>query len=104
MRYDHIVECVRAAHSACISPVAGSLTSARRAATPYIVECPGLTVRDLGARFADKLQGLRLWCRRDCAGEFSVEPIRDAANGRDIGRRLLFADEADAARFRQRWC
>lgn len=78
-------------------------TADERAAMPHAVECPGLTVHDLCARFADALQGRRLWCRENCAGAFSVEPLRDGTTGRDTGRHFVFSDETDAARFRQRW-
>ena len=98
-----VVESVRAAYSARIRPEVGMSTADERAAMPHAVECPGLTVHDLGPAFADALQGRRLWCRENCAGPISVEPIRDDTTGHDTGRRFLFSDEADAAMFRRRW-
>jgi len=95
---------VRAGHAARIRPEVSSPTAARRAAMPYGVECPGLTAHDRGEVFVAEHQGRRMWCRENCRGEFMVEPIRDGTLGQDTGRRFLFADQADAAGFRLRWC
>jgi hypothetical protein len=118
MRYDEIVDprrsadkvsmrkimdALRAANAVQIWPEIGNATAAQQEAMPHVVECDGLTVHDLGQRFAEEFQGRRLWCRKNCRSGFTVTPIRDAALRRDTGRRFSFADEAEAAMFRLTW-
>jgi hypothetical protein len=98
-----IMDAVRAANSVQIWPEIDNATADQQAAMPYIVECDGLTVHDLGHAFAEDFQGRRLWCRKHCQSEFTVAPIRDAALGRDTGRRFAFADQLEAAMFRLTW-
>lgn len=98
-----ITEAVKASHAVRIRPEIGNPTPEQQAAMPFVVECPGLTVHDLGQAFAEEFQGRRLWCRENCQGVFAMESIRPSG-GRDAGRSFRFSDEADAARFRQRWC
>ncbi len=98
-----ILEAVRAAHGERIRPESGWPSPAQRAALPYEVECHGLTVHDMGEAFAAEFHGCERWCRDNCRGAFSVEPIRPEGGGRDTGRRFLFADAADAAAFGRCW-
>ena len=98
-----ILEAVRAAHAERIRPEIGWPNPAERAALRFEVECHGLTVHDLGEAFAAEFHGRERWCRDNCRGAFSVEPIRPEGGGRDTGRRFLFAGAADAAAFRRRW-
>ena len=99
-----ILEAVRAAHAGRTRPEIGWPSPAERAALRFEVECPGLTVHDLGEAFAAEFHGRKRWCRENCRGAFAVEPIRpDGGAGRESGRRFLFSDAADAAAFRRRW-
>ncbi len=68
-----------------------------------MVECFDLTVHDLGDTFAEEFQGRRLWCRQHCEHEFTVQPIWDCAQGRDMGRCCFFADQIEATMFRLTW-
>jgi hypothetical protein len=100
-----MVDGVRAAHAAGMRPEVDRWSGDWRAADlPYAIDCPGLTVRDLGQAFAEEFQGRMLWCRENCQGAFSVEPIRRPEDGRDTGRRFRFAAPDDAAMFRVSWC
>jgi hypothetical protein len=99
-----IMDRVRAAHAARIWPEIDNPTPEQRAAMPFEIDCDGLTVHDFGKAFADEFQGRRLWCRQHCKGAFCIEPMWDAAERRDTGRRFLFRDEMDAALFRLTWC
>ena len=98
-----ILEAVRAAHAERIRPEVGWPNAAERAALRFEVECPGLTLHDLGEAFAAEFHGRKRRCREHCRGAFAVEPISEDGMGRDTGRRFLFADAADAAAFRRRW-
>jgi hypothetical protein len=98
-----ILEAVRVAHAERIRPEIGWPSPAQRAALRSEVECHGLSVHDLGEAFAAEFHGRERWCRDNCRGAFSVEPIRPEGGGRDTGRRFLFAGAADAAAFRRRW-
>jgi hypothetical protein len=68
-----------------------------------MAECPGCAVHDLSEAFADEFWDRRLWCRENCQDEFAVEPVWDRAEGRDTGRRFLFADDIEAVMFRLTW-
>ena len=98
-----VLEALRAAHAERIRPEIGWPSPAERAALRFEVECPGLTVQDLGEAFAAEFHGRKRWCRENCRGAFAVEPVREGGAGRDTGRRFLFADAVDAAAFRRRW-
>ncbi len=98
-----ILEAVRAAHAERIRPEVVWPCPAERTALRFEVECHGLTVHDMGEAFAAGFHGRKRWCRENCRGTFSVEPLRKGGAGRDSGRRFLFADAADAAAFRRRW-
>ena len=95
-----LLDGLKAARAARIWPEIADPTDAQRAAMRYGVDCEGVTVHDLGPAFAYELQALKGWCRENCTREFAVEPIRNAAVGRDTGRRFRFAEEFDAAAFR----
>jgi hypothetical protein len=97
-----ILDAVRAAHAGRIRPEIGWPSPAERAALRFEVECHGLTVHDLGEAFAREIHGRKRWCREHCRSAFAVEPIRPEGEGRDTGRRFLFADAADAVAFRRR--
>jgi hypothetical protein len=118
MRYDEIVntdrdagktsmrrvmDAVRAVNAVQIWPEIVNPTADQQDAMRHVIDCPGLTVHDLGQAFADEFQGRRLWCRKNCRRGFSVAPIREAALERDTGRRFSFADSMEAARFRRTW-
>jgi hypothetical protein len=98
-----IMDGVRAVYAERIWPETDNATADQQDAMRHVVECHGLTVDELGQAFADAFQGRRLWCRKNCRSEFAVAPIRDAALGRDTGRRFSFADSMEAARFRRTW-
>jgi hypothetical protein len=94
---------VRAVYAERIWPEIDNATAEQQTNMPHVVDCHGLTVHDLGQSFAEEFQGRRLWCRKNCQSGFNVAPIRDAALGRDTGRRFSFADSMEAARFRRTW-
>jgi hypothetical protein len=71
---------------------------------PHEIDCEGVTVDDLGEAFADELHGRKRWCRENCAGVFTVEPIRRLPLGPDTGRRFCFSDQTAAAMFRLSFC
>ena len=98
-----ILEAVSAAHAERIRPEVGWPNTAERAALRLEVECPGLTVHDMGEAFAAGFHGRKRWCREHCRAAFAVEPVHKDDVGRDTGRRFLFSDAADAAAFRRRW-
>jgi hypothetical protein len=57
----------------------GFVDDARRAATPYVVDCKGLARDNLGEepfRFEYELQVRRAWCDEN-GGLFEIEPLRD---------------------------
>jgi hypothetical protein len=98
-----LMDIVRVAHAKHIHPEIDNPTAALLATMPHVIECPGLTVHDLGEAFADEFQGRRLWCREHCEGVFTVEPIWDHAGRRDTGRNFRFSNDDDAAMFRLTW-
>jgi hypothetical protein len=100
----NLLDGFRAARAARIWPEIADPSSAQRAAMPYGIDCDGVTVHDMGEAFADELHGRKRWCRENCTGVFSVEPIRDPGTSRDTGRRFRFSDPTDAAMFRLSWC
>ena len=119
MRYREIIEAGRSAEKAAMRamcdkvravyaqhlwPEVSNPNAAERAGMPHEIECPGLTVHDLGQAFAEEFQGRRLWCRENCRSAFSVEPIWCATQRRDIGRLFRFSSQTDAALFRLHCC
>jgi hypothetical protein len=98
-----LMDGVRATHAARIWPEIDNPTAAQHAAMPHVIECPGLTVHDLGDAFAEEIWGRRLWCRENCEHQFTIEPVWDRTEGRDTGRRFLFADHVEAVMFRLTW-
>jgi hypothetical protein len=78
----------------------GWIDEARRAATPYVIEWPGLSREDLGdAEFQKKLWEARHWCNKQCPNDHEIEPMRD--KGRLIGRQFRFASDIDAVLFKR---
>lgn len=78
----------------------GLVDDARRAATPYVVDCPDLSLEVLGDReFERQFCERRDWCRSRCPNGHEIEPIRDA-NGCLAGRRFRFAKDGDATLFK----
>jgi hypothetical protein len=98
-----LMDRVRERHAERIWPEISNPTAAQSATMLHVIECHRLTVHDLGEGFAQEFQSRRLWCRENCEREFTVEPIWDCAERRDMGRRFLFADHVDAAVFRLTW-
>ena len=98
-----LMDAARAAHAARIWPEIDNPTAEQRADMPHMVELSGVTVHDLGEAFAEELWDRRLGCRENCEHEFAVEPVWERAEGRDVGRRFLFADHIEAAIFRLAW-
>jgi len=77
----------------------GFINDARRAATPYIVDCFSLNGEDLPYEiYATQLRERDSWCVERYPNDHEIEPLRD--HGRLIGRRYRFAHERDAAAFR----
>ncbi len=82
----------------------GWIDDARRAATPYVVECVGLSRKNLGdEEFVRGYRTRRLWCEGRCALDHEIEPIRNQ-NMVLIGYLYRFADEGDAALFKLLFC
>ncbi|WP_298373034.1 hypothetical protein [Azospirillum sp.] len=80
----------------------GFVTDERRTNTPHTVEQFGLTVHQMGRRFA-LARYVRLgWCSKHCRAAWEIEPIRSEC-GEDVGRRFRFADKNDAERFAKRF-
>jgi len=77
----------------------GFIDDARRAATPYVVDCPGLDGEDLPYEvYAMQLRERESWSVERCPHDHEIEPLYD--HGRLIGRRYRFAHQGDAALFR----
>jgi hypothetical protein len=77
----------------------GFIDDARRAATPYVVDCSGLNGEDLPFDvYAMQLRERESWCVERCPHDHEIEPLRD--HGRLIGRCYRFARERDAVAFR----
>jgi hypothetical protein len=78
----------------------GFVDDARRAATPYVVDCPDLSREMIGDReFEKQFSERRDWCEERCYDNHEIESIRDQRM-RLVGRRFRFANEGDAALFR----
>ncbi len=74
----------------------------RRAETPHVIDCMGLSEEHLGQRaFTDELRERRQWCVDECGGDHEIESIRD--QGRLVGRRFRFGDLNDAVFFKLRF-
>jgi hypothetical protein len=83
----------------------GFVDDARRAATPHIVDCHGLSRENLGDepyRFESEFHQRRAWCE-NCGGLFEIEPIRHQRASVLTGYRFRFAQEADAESFKCRF-
>ncbi|WP_147707339.1 hypothetical protein [Microvirga massiliensis] len=80
----------------------GFVDAARRAATPLIVDCIGLTCENLGdERFENELHQRMGWCKAKCRGDWEIEPIRQ--DGRLVGRRFRFGNVTEAVHFKLRF-
>ena len=80
----------------------GFVDDARRAATPYVVDCKGLARDNLGEepfRFEYELQVRRAWCDEK-GGLYEIEALRDGETHRVTGFRFRFAGLADAVFFK----
>ncbi len=78
---------------------AGFIDDARRAETPHVVDCIGLSDENLPYPvFCEELQRRERWCDRQCRPDYEIEPIRE--DGRLIGRRFRFADLSTATLFK----
>ena len=79
----------------------GWVDDTRRSATPYVVDCDGLTRTNLTARseFEDTLSERRDWCEQHAPGDYEIEPI-----GPDpeqlTGRQFRFVDPKMAVAFK----
>ncbi|MBM1169627.1 hypothetical protein [Microvirga arabica] len=77
----------------------GFIDDARRAATPYVVECTSLNDEDLPySVYITQLRERESWCVQRCPHDHEIEPLRE--HGRLIGRQFRFSRESDAAAFR----
>jgi hypothetical protein len=78
----------------------GFITPARRAATPYTIDC-----LDLNENNPAQLVGLQVrreWCEERCPTDYEIEPLRE--DGPLIGRRFRFVHQRDAALFKVFFC
>jgi hypothetical protein len=83
----------------------GFVDDARRAATPYVVDCKGLSRDNLGEepfRFEYELQVRRAWCDEN-GGLFEIEPLRDGETKALRGYRFRFEKLVDATHFKLRF-
>jgi hypothetical protein len=79
----------------------GWIDDARRAATPYIVDCDGLTRANptQPGEFEGALRERRDWCEANARGDYEIEPI--GPNPEELtGRRFRFANDKVAALFK----
>jgi hypothetical protein len=77
----------------------GFITPARRAATPNVIDCLGLTREDLGdERFEHEFHHRRVWCKYQCPNDHEIEPIRESMVL--VGYKFRFARDSDAALFK----
>jgi hypothetical protein len=79
----------------------GWIDDARRAATPWIVVCNGLTRTNLTApgQFEQALRERRDWCEQHAPGDYEIEPI--GPNPANLtGRRFRFVDSKMAVAFK----
>jgi hypothetical protein len=101
--HQRIVASLRRA-AAALGLKSGFVTAARRAATPYVVDCPTLAREVIGdAEFERQYTERRDWCHDRCYMDHEIEPIRDDQM-RLTGRRFRFSNETDAALFRTFFC
>jgi hypothetical protein len=80
----------------------GFVDDARRAATPYVVDCKGLSRDNLGAepfRFEYELQVRRAWCDEK-GGLYEIEALRDGETHRVTGFRFRLAGLVEAVFFK----
>jgi hypothetical protein len=83
----------------------GFVDDARRAATPHIVECHGLSRENLGDepyRSEREFQERIAWCD-ESGGLCEIEPLRDDKTKAVTGYRFRFARLANAVFFKCRF-
>ena len=79
----------------------GWIDDARRAATPWAVDCDGLTRTNLSdpGQFEHALCERRDWCEQHAPGDYEIEPI--GLNPEQLtGRRFRFVDPKIAVAFK----
>ena len=80
----------------------GFVDDARRAATPHVIDCVGLSRENLGDepyRFEGEFHERRAWCD-ESGGLYEIEPLRDDKTKAVTGYRFRFARLANAVFFK----
>jgi hypothetical protein len=80
-------------------PRSGFVDDERRAETPFVIDCDGLSRVNLpGEVFEREFQDRKMWCH-EIAEDWEIEPI--GPNPSQLtGRRFRFARERDAVAFK----
>ena len=80
----------------------GFVDDARRAATPHVIDCVGLSRKNLGDepyRFEGEFHERRAWCD-ESGGLYEIEAIRDDETSTVTGYRFRFAGLPEATFFK----
>jgi hypothetical protein len=83
----------------------GFVDDARRAATPHVIDCVGLSRENLGDepyRFEGEFHERRAWCD-ESGGLYEIEAIRDDETRTVTGYRSRFAGLSEATFFKLRF-
>jgi hypothetical protein len=83
----------------------GFVDDERRAATPHVIDCVGLSRENLGDepyRFEREFQERRAWCGEN-GGLYEIEAIRDDETRTVTGYRFRFAGLSEATFFKLRF-
>jgi len=83
----------------------GFVDDARRAATPHVIDCNGLSRENLGHqpyRFECELRERTAWCKEN-SGLCEIEPLRDEKTKVLTGYRFRFEKLVDAVFFKLRF-
>ena len=83
----------------------GFVDDARRAATPHVVDCHGLSRENLGYepyQFEREFHERRAWCN-ESGGLYEIEAIRDDETRTVTGYRFRFAGLSEATFFKLRF-
>jgi hypothetical protein len=83
----------------------GFVDDARRAATPHVIDCVGLSRENLGDepyRFEGEFHERRAWCD-ESGGQYEIEAIRDDETRTVTGYRFRFAGLSEATFFKLRF-
>ncbi len=83
----------------------GFVDDARRATTPHVIDCFGLSRENLGDepyRFEREFQERRAWCGEN-GGLYEIEAIRDDETRTVTGYRFRFAGLSEATFFKLRF-